>query len=78
MGHNNNQPFTTKDRDNDEWSSGNCAVHHRSGWWHGRCTNANLNGRYYRSNRNNDTAIYWWTWGNRESLKRVEMKIKVN
>ena len=29
----NNMAFTTKDRDNDRWSSGNCAVSYTGAWW---------------------------------------------
>ena len=75
----NNQPFSTKDRDNDNWR-GNCAVEKRSGWWHKWCTQANLNGQYYGSKqKNNKSAIVWKTWRhNMNSMKRIEMKIKLN
>ena len=77
---NNNQPFSTKNRDNDDTSSCNCAVARRSGWWHQYCTYANLNGQYYGSEQeNNVTAIYWLNWKNDyKSMKRVGMKIKLN
>ncbi|XP_068151137.1 angiopoietin-related protein 6-like [Drosophila tropicalis] len=35
-----NAKFTTFDRDNDEWSKGNCALEKHSGWWHKSCSNA--------------------------------------
>ena len=86
MNYNNNRQFTTKDRDNDDHSLLNCAVVERSGWWHTDCTTANLNGHYYGSKQeNNDTTIYWYDWifwygwrRNYHSMKRVEMKIKLN
>ena len=78
MVYTNNKPFTTKDRDNDNDSTGNCAVRHKSGWWHSRCTSANLNGQYYGSKQRNPEAIYWRGLSpNFESLKRVDMKIKL-
>ena len=33
----NNMKFTTFDNENDKWSSGNCAVQHKSGWWYNSC-----------------------------------------
>ena len=35
--------FTTLDNDNDEWSSGNCAIGNKSGWWFNSCDAINLN-----------------------------------
>ncbi|KAF0041239.1 hypothetical protein F2P81_007137 [Scophthalmus maximus] len=43
----NNRPFTTPDRDNDRYPSGNCGAYYSSGWWFDACMAANLNGRYY-------------------------------
>ena len=89
----NNQPFSTKDRDNDGGGSRNCAELRHGAFWYKNCYAANLNGEYLR----NDTgevdvaAIYnssdldyrrgivWFDWkGWKYSLKRVEMKIKPN
>ena len=75
----NNQPFTTKDRDNDKWPD-NCAEHQQGAFWHGSgCGYANLNGKYWRNGVNRNTGVWWHTWKNNVySLKRVEMKIKPN
>ena len=79
MSRSNNKSFSTKDRDNDN-DSRHCAVERRGGWWHPGCTDANLNGPYYTSKqKGNYKVIYWWYWkNNAHSLKRVDMKIKLN
>ena len=79
MAHRNNQSFSTKDRENDNWPD-HCAVKRRSGWWHGYCTHANLNGPYYGSKQTGDQkVIYWHLWRNNiDSMKRVDMKFRLN
>ncbi|GAB1598906.1 uncharacterized protein LOC115224852 [Argonauta hians] len=42
------KPFSSFDRDNDEWSGGNCAKHFRGGWWSGNCV-TNLNQGWCKS-----------------------------
>lgn len=83
----NNRAFTTSDRDNDRYPSGNCGVYYGSGWWFDACMAANLNGRYYvgryKGVRN---GIYWGTWHNisaeyyptnyRHTFKTVSMMIR--
>ncbi|KAL9967883.1 hypothetical protein ACROYT_G026187 [Oculina patagonica] len=39
-----NMAFSTKERDNDRWSSGNCAVGRTGAWWYKSCYDSNLNG----------------------------------
>lgn len=50
MRHNNGRAFSTKDNDNDNYST-NCAVS-RGAWWHGACSNSWLNGK--------DSKYYYW------------------
>ncbi|XP_016352006.1 uncharacterized protein LOC107696253 [Sinocyclocheilus anshuiensis] len=79
--------FTTPDRDNDQYPSGNCGAYYSSGWWFDACMSANLNGRYYQSKyKGVRNGIFWGTWHNitmeyyptndRQSFKTVKMMIR--
>ncbi|XP_077451336.1 uncharacterized protein LOC144070812 [Stigmatopora argus] len=83
----NNRAFTTPDRDNDRYPSGNCGAYYGSGWWFDACMAANLNGKYYRGRyKGVRDGIYWGAWHNistelyptneRESFKTVRMMIR--
>ncbi|ELU06505.1 hypothetical protein CAPTEDRAFT_50731, partial [Capitella teleta] len=78
MAHNNGRRFSTIDQDNDNWSGYDCASGRKSGWWHGSCTRANLNGLYLRGSYSGDRrGVYWFCWrGYRHSLKHTEMKMR--
>ncbi|GAA6086835.1 fibrinogen-like 2a [Tachysurus ichikawai] len=79
--------FTTWDRDNDLYSSGNCGAYYGSGWWFNACMSANLNGKYYHKRyRGKQNGIFWSTWpntpkdqfltNNRHPFKTVKMMIR--
>ncbi|XP_029290545.1 titin-like [Cottoperca gobio] len=83
----NNRAFTTPDRDNDRYPSGNCGAYYSSGWWFDACMAANLNGRYYVGRyKGVRDGIFWGTWQNisteyyptndRHSFKTVRMMIR--
>ncbi|CAL9695250.1 unnamed protein product [Knipowitschia caucasica] len=83
----NNRAFTSPDRDNDRYPSGNCGAYYSSGWWFDACMAANLNGRYYKGRyKGVRDGIYWGTWHNisteyyptndRLSFKTVRMMIR--
>ena len=42
----NGMAFSTRDRDNDKWSSASCAATYHGGWWFNNCGFANLNSKY--------------------------------
>ena len=76
--HHSNQPFTTRDRDNDNHGAGvNCAQQHTGAWWYNACYWANLNGFYFPTLTINDDGVIWYHFHNTfESLKLSEMKLR--
>lgn len=79
--------FSTPDRDNDMYPSGNCGAYYSSGWWFDACMSANLNGKYYHKRyKGVRNGIFWGTWHNmsseyyptnyRQAFKTVRMMIK--
>ena len=81
LGYHSGRKFTTKDRDNDTYSRGNCAVLHKGPWWYlyYSCIGSNLNGKY-RSGRHVDSGgVTWYQWKeNYYSLKTASMKLRRN
>ena len=66
--------FTTKDNDNDQGDSGNCAHMNTGAWWYNACHTANLNGRY---NGEVFHGVTWYPWKKlHESLPFAEMKVR--
>uniref|UniRef100_H3A3W7 Fibrinogen like 2 n=1 Tax=Latimeria chalumnae TaxID=7897 RepID=H3A3W7_LATCH len=78
--------FSTPDRDNDKYPSGNCGAYYSSGWWFDACMSSNLNGKYYHHNyKGVRNGIFWGTWHNvpdehlssyRQAFKTVRMLIR--
>ena len=74
----NQRPFSTYDRDNDEYRSGHCARVHKGAWWYESCHSSNLNGLYHRGIHSSyGDGVNWYTWkGYYYSLKFTEMKAR--
>ena len=75
----NGMKFTTRDNDNDNGRSFNCAQIHDGGWWYNHCIYSDLNGWYHHNPFIGSHGIIWSTWkGWRYSLKFTEMKTRRN
>ena len=72
----NGMQFSTKDRDNDQYSGVNCASDfHHGAWWYKRCAYSNLNG-LYRSGLSGTQGVLWWHFlNNYNSLKFTQLKL---
>ena len=72
----NGMQFSTKDRDNDEYSGVNCASDRHGAWWYKDCGLSNLNG-LYRSGLNNNQGVRWYHFLNNDiSLRFAHMKLR--
>lgn len=74
LNHQNNQAFSTKDKDNDRYD-GSCAEFNKGAWWYNRCHHSNLNGLYLRNQQNNK-GIRWWQWKGNQTMKKASMMIR--
>ena len=76
LGPHNGMQFSTKDRDNDQFS-GNCASssYWQGAWWYKSCANSNLNGMY-RSRLSGTGVVWYYFLNNQISLKFAQMKLR--
>ncbi|XP_060534943.1 ficolin-2-like [Cylas formicarius] len=72
--------FTTKDKDQDGWFEGNCAMSHRGAWWYRACDTSNLNGAYAPGDlpdANTYQGMYWRDFrGPQYGLLQARMMIR--
>ncbi|PIK44916.1 hypothetical protein BSL78_18222 [Apostichopus japonicus] len=70
-----NYQFSTKDSDNDVYSS-NCAVNYHGAWWYKSCHYSNLNGNYHASRGSYSSPYWYYLPGSYFNIKYTEMKIR--
>ncbi|XP_037120138.1 fibrinogen C domain-containing protein 1-like [Syngnathus acus] len=70
--------FTTKDRDQDNWDTFDCANDRKGAWWYNECAECNLNGLYKATGTCDDSNAVWYELGPSfyTCLRFVEMKIR--
>ncbi|KAK3106836.1 hypothetical protein FSP39_000926 [Pinctada imbricata] len=69
----NGQKFTTKDQDNDNYSSRNCGILKHAGFWYGGCNYSNLNGNYH-----DKKCCKGFYWDPSKILQRSTMMVRCN
>ena len=70
------EQFTTKDKKNDKWFSGNCAQMYKGGFWFGfKCARCNPNG-LYKPGEDDVTSMHYYHFKNGVGLFSMEMKLK--
>ena len=74
LANHNQMQFSTKDDDNDAYSS-NCAALYKGGWWYRSCYHSNLNGLYLGAGQSGYTGNVW-NIQSYNCLKKTEMKIR--
>ncbi|XP_062596060.1 ficolin-1-like [Saccostrea cucullata] len=72
----NGMKLTTRDKDNDHWSGGNCAVSNHGAWWYNRCHESNLNGLYAKSAVTASIFPIWYDWKRYEALRKTLLMIR--
>jgi len=83
LSHHGDQPFSTKDQDNDQHTNEqgevHCASRFHGAWWYSSpCHRSNLNGKYHQTNPSLfGVGVNWRDWkGHEYSLKKTEMKTR--
>ena len=75
----NGQMFSTRDRDNDSYVSGSCAVSYDGAWWYNYCSSSSLNGPHRPMSTTFVAKDMWWnTIQHSRPLKATTMMIKQN
>jgi len=73
MSWHNGMQFSTPDRDNDRWRSGNCAASCSGAWWFNSCQYVNFNGIW---GRNDYKGLIWYEVTRHNSATSTAIKIR--
>ena len=78
LAYHNNIAFSTKDRDNDQWSRNcTCAESLTGAWWYKSCHYSDLNGKYLGNVKRGGKGVNWWHFKRQNlSLFFTEMKLR--
>ena len=71
----NGEQFTTKDKNNDNWSTGNCAQFLNGGFWYDKCAGCNPNG-LYKPGVKDVNSMHYYDFKRSVGLFSMEMKLK--
>ena len=76
LAYHHNMKFSTKDNDQDNASSFNCAQYHTGAFWYNKCYSVKINGQYL-GGRNDQPGkgLIWWKF-RLKSLKTSQMKFR--
>ena len=72
------EEFTTRDRDNDSKTDGNCAMILQGAGWYRSCTFIHLNAAYGAEGESGSQQMYWEQFKAKNALKSIDLSIKRN
>ena len=75
MASHNGKAFSTKDRDNDQHKSENCAGDYKGAWWYNSCHAVNINGLYV-GNKVDNNGMRWAAFKGSQSMKTTSMMMR--
>ena len=74
MAYHNGMQFSTRDRDNDGFSGGNCATKWGGAWWYNNCWNSHLNGKHTRHSSGSPSTVLYWSGHYTKAAMKIRPK----
>ena len=73
----NGSKFSAKDKDQDNYANGNCALIYNGGWWNKSCLEVKFTGLHFEGSHAVGKGIHWDPLiGYDHSMKKVSMKVR--